>query len=101
MWDLVKLISHPRGGVSGCDTKDDARQRHCRIKWSCTFYLRVLASPHSSIKTEAGKLTQKGMTHMLTCQCSVDVGRRELRSFRFKLVPVDGCVEKKKIKRID
>ena len=36
------------------------------------------ASPHSGIKTEAGKLTQKGMTHMLTCQCSVDVGRREL-----------------------
>ena len=38
---------------------------------------------------------------MLTCQCSVDMGRRELRSFRFKLVPVDGYVENRKIKRID
>ena len=38
---------------------------------------------------------------MLTCQCSVDVGRRELRSFRFKLVPVDGCIENRKIKRIE
>ena len=38
---------------------------------------------------------------MLTCQCSVDMGRRELRSFRFKLVPVDGYVENRKIKPID
>ena len=37
---------------------------------------------------------QKGMTHVLTCEWSVDLGRRQLRSFLFKLGPVEGHTRK-------